>query len=255
MGEAVSRAEDADEGRRSARAGDVEGGPGSPGSSGEERPPVMRDLLRALPVFAGHELAFNVTGAPADPYILFRSWLKEAIGAGAPEPHVMTLSTVDADGRPDARMLILKDLSDAGFWFATSADSSKGRQLGANPAAALTFYWPLLGRQVRVRGHVEDASTEQSARDFLARGLGARAVALASTESSPLASRAECAAAVEVARARLDELPDLVATTWTLCVVRAEEIEFWQADRERQHCRLRYTARRRNRWDRCLLWP
>ncbi len=139
--------------------------------------------------------------------------MEAAIGAGALEPHVMTLSTADADGRPDARMLILKDVSSAGFWFATSADSAKGRQLRVNPAAALTFYWPLLGRQVRVRGRVEAASADQSAQDFLARGVGARAVALASAESSPLASRAECAAAVEAASARLADLPDLVATT------------------------------------------
>ena len=155
---------------------------------------------------------------------------------------------------PDARVLILKDVTAAGFWFATSAHSAKGRQLVANPAASLTFYWPAVARQVRIRGHVEAAAGEESARDFRARGVGARAVALASEQSSPLDSQAACSAAVRAARSRLDAMPDLVATTWTLCLLRPEQIEFWQADPDRQHIRLRYTANG-PRWSRGLLWP
>lgn len=124
----------------------------------------------------------------------------------------MTLSTCGGDGRPDARVLILKDLTSEGLWFATSAHIAKGRQLTANPDASLMFYWPQLARQVRVGGRVEPAAEEESAADFLARGAGARAVALASHESAPLSSRQECTAAVAAARARVDAIPQLVAS-------------------------------------------
>ncbi|EFV13820.2 pyridoxine/pyridoxamine 5'-phosphate oxidase [Segniliparus rugosus] len=214
----------------------------------------MRDLLRSLPVFAGVVRDFDVADVPDDPEALFAAWLRDAVEHGAAEPHAMTLSTVDADGSPDARVLILKDLDDGGWWFATSATSAKGRQLADCPVAALTFYWPEVGRQVRVRGPVVEGSAERGAADFRSRGSAARAVALASRESQPLADRAACEEAVAAARQWLSADPTLVAEGWRVYAVAARSVEFWQADKDRQHARVRY-AREADGWSRALLWP
>ncbi len=123
-----------------------------------------------MPVFVGLPADLYVASLPAKPTLLFERWLCEAIDEGVPEPHAMTLSTCDGGGVPDARILILKDVDEQGWWFATSRVSAKGGQLGERPAAALTFYWPLQARQVRVRGPVVTGSPERSAADFLARG-------------------------------------------------------------------------------------
>lgn len=214
----------------------------------------LRETLRSLPVFAGDLSPFDPADASADPTALFRVWLLEAIQAGVVEPHAMTLATCDSTGLPDARVLILKDLDADGFWFASSSDSAKGRQLAAHPAAALTFYWSSIGRQVRVRGAVERASSERSAADFLARGASARAVVVASADDTPLLSRADCSAAVRRALDRLEQTPGLVSPTWALYVVRPEQVEFWQADRERLHTRLLY-QRDGDAWTTNLQWP
>ncbi|MDB5487643.1 MAG: pdxH, partial [Reyranella sp.] len=119
----------------------------------------LRDKLRALKSLPGPFPAFDPAAAPADPRDLFSSWLEAAIDAGIREPHAMTLSTVDEDGHPDARILILKNLDEAGWHFATTRTSPKGRQIEASPRAALTFYWQPLGRQVRISGAVVDLGT------------------------------------------------------------------------------------------------
>jgi pyridoxamine 5'-phosphate oxidase len=166
----------------------------------------------------------------------------------------MTLSTSDLAGAPDARTLILKDLDEQGWWFATSAESVKGSQLTTHPAAALTFYWPQVGRQVRVRGPVLPGPAELSAADFRSRGTGARAVALASRESQPLDSRSACAQAVADAERQLAADPDLAAPSWQVYAVVAQTVEFWQADKDRQHVRVQY-RRGEQGWTRTLLWP
>jgi len=129
----------------------------------------LRDLLRSLPVFADDPAEFDPQSVPDEPTDLFAPWLAAAIETGVPEPHAMTLSTCDSDGRPDARTLILKDIDGDGWWFASASNSAKGQQLASQPSVALTFYWPALARQVRVRGRVSVASRERSAADFRAR--------------------------------------------------------------------------------------
>ena len=147
-------------------------------------------------VFSVPSPSLDYGDLPDAPSQLFRDWLESAITAGVPEPHAMTLSTVDPDGAPDARVLILKDQIRDDWYFASSSVSAKGRQLQGEHRAALTFYWPGIGRQVRIRGQVESLSAAASGSDFLARGLGARSVAFASTESSPLEDRNQCVVAV-----------------------------------------------------------
>ncbi|MEV0426666.1 pyridoxal 5'-phosphate synthase [Micromonospora sp. NPDC050495] len=213
-----------------------------------------RDLLRGLPVLAHEMPPFDPADTPDAPVPLFASWLAGAIDAGADEPHAMTVSTVDADGWPDARVLILKDLDAAGWHFATTSTSAKGRQLAANPRLALSFHWREQGRQVRVRGTARPADPDVSRRDFLARPEGSRIATLAGRQSAVLPDRAELDRELAAVRARLAADPDLVAEGHTVYTVTPETVEFWQADRERRHVRLRY-RRAAEGWERELLWP
>jgi pyridoxamine 5'-phosphate oxidase len=215
----------------------------------------MRDLLRGLPVFAGDLPEFDADAVPEEPVTLFAQWLSGALDAKVPEPHAMTVSTADGDGRPSSRVLICKDVDADGRWYFAANDTSrKGRELAANPYAALTFYWPPQGRQIRVRGSVHTTGADRSAAEFLARSLGSRAEALTGRQSDVLDDPAELEPAVRSARERLAADPELVAPGWTLYAVTADEVEFWQADQDRRHTRLRYT-RDNARWTRHRLWP
>ncbi|HEX3650678.1 MAG TPA: pyridoxal 5'-phosphate synthase [Pseudonocardiaceae bacterium] len=209
------------------------------------------DRLRSILVFGGDLPTFDVSWVPAEPTGLFATWLTEAIAAGVPEPHVAILSTVDADGLPDARALILRDVTTEGWWFASSANSPKGVQLAANPGAALTWYWPARARQVRVRGTV---TAHDGAADFLARAPGGRAEALAGRQSEPLRDRAELTEALAAAEAELARDPGLVAKDWTRYLLSPTEVQFFQGDPARQHVRVRYT-RSDDTWTHTLLWP
>lgn len=202
---------------------------------------IDKSELRALPVFDADLPAFDPDAAPERPGLLFADWLRHAIDAGVREPHAMTLSTVDADGRPDARTLILKGLEGDEWLFASVADGPKGRQLAAMPAAALTFYWPQLGRQVRVRGEVTTSDAAASAADFLARSPSARAEVFLGHQSEPMPDVAAARVSLELAVMDLGRSPDLVAPSWTLFRVHADEVQFFQASPDRWHIRLRYT--------------
>jgi pyridoxamine 5'-phosphate oxidase len=216
----------------------------------------MRDLLRGLPVFAADLPEFDADAAPEEPVALFAQWLAGAIDAKVPEPHAMTVSTADGDGHPSSRVLICKDVDADGRWyFAANATSRKGRELAANPYAALAFYWPPQGRQIRVRGPVHTAGADRSAADFLARSPGSRAEALTGRQSDVLDDPAELETAVRSAQDRLAADPELVAPGWTLYAVAADDVEFWQADQDRRHTRLRYTRGGARRWTRHRLWP
>ena len=211
----------------------------------------MRDLLRELPSLAGPLPGFDPRGAPDDPFGLFTGWLRAAIEAGVREPHAMTLSTVDAEGRPSARVLILKDLTEEGFQFASGSAGRKGKELANTPWAALTFYWAPLGRQVRVRGRTENAD---GTKDFLARSEASRAVALLGRQSTPMADPAELETALARTRERVRAEPGLVAPNWSVCTVVPDEIEFWQGNEQRRHVRLNY-RRASGSWTKELLWP
>ncbi|SFF56366.1 Pyridoxamine 5'-phosphate oxidase [Actinacidiphila alni] len=214
----------------------------------------LREILRGLAVFDGDLPTFDVTELPADPHELFTDWLLAAVAAGVREPHAMTLSTLGADGDPAARVLIVKNVSAAGWEFASDSGRRKGRELAAHPAAALTFYWSPLARQVRVRGRVASLGPEASAADFLARSPGARAEALLGRQSTPLTGLADRDAAVREAAERVARDPGLLAPGWTLHTLRAESVEFWQGDRDRRHTRVLYT-RTDDGWESGLLWP
>jgi pyridoxamine 5'-phosphate oxidase len=213
-----------------------------------------RDTLRALPVFAGELPGFNTDAAPASPIPLVEEWLSYAIDSEISQPHAMTLATAGPDGSPSARTLILKDVTDDGLWFSTLDNSPKGRELAANPKAALTLYWREQGRQIRVTGSIEKGPREVSEQDFLARKPSARAAAIAGPESEVLSSQEKFLERVEEAKAILDFRPDFVPDEWNAYVVKPQTVEFWQASRDRDQIRLRYT-REASGWVKNLLWP
>jgi pyridoxamine 5'-phosphate oxidase len=214
----------------------------------------LRGRLRTLRVFDGALPIFRTEDAPEDPAELFLTWLLEAIDGGVREPHAMTLATVDADGRPSSRVLLLKGLADGQWQFATSRNSRKGRELAVTPWAAASFYWSELGRQVRLRGRVLDAGAELAARDFLARPDASRAESLLGHQSQVLRDPADLDAGLEEARGRVLAEPDLVPAHWALYRLIPDEAEFWQADAHRRHTRLRYRLAG-TRWRSELLWP
>ena len=215
---------------------------------------TIRDLLRTLPVFDRPLPGFDPERVPDEPVSLFVSWLGEAADAKVVEPHVMTLSTVDAHGRPDARVVMLRDVSAEGWQFTASAAGVKGAQLAANPQAALSFYWREQGRQVRVRGQVSAAEPSVSAADFLAQSEGSRIADLVGRQSTVLQDSAELARAMEAARQRLADDPQLVEPDHTVYTLTPAEVEFWQGDHQRRHIRLRY-RRSGPGWVTERLWP
>jgi pyridoxamine 5'-phosphate oxidase len=229
-------------------------------------PGGLRPLLRSLPALAGPFPAFDPTDLPDRPDALFARWLHEAVQAGVREPHAMTVSTADASGRPSARVVVLKDLVDGGWQFATDARSRKAADLAVNPAAAVSFYWREQGRQVRVAGTARTLGPQASAADFLARSPASRAAALATRPGEPLGRVAELDQAMADARARVEAEPGTVLAEWVLVAVVPDEVEFWQGDPRRAHVRVVYRRLEDGgaegaggsggpAWERSLVWP
>jgi len=194
--------------------------------------------------------------AAEDPFVLFGKWLREAAEAETVDPEAMALATVDADGLPNARMILLKGADERGFVFYTNCGSAKGLELAANPKAALLFYWKSLGRQIRIRGPIEPVTDEEADAYFASRHRESRIGAWASIQSRPLRSRA----ALDEAVARYTEefaagevpRPDY----WHGYRVRPVEIEFWQRREFRLHDRVAF--RRpvpEGPWTKVLLYP
>ena len=214
-----------------------------------------RDELRAVSSIVGRPPDFDWASAPDTPHELFLRWLREAINAGVPEAHAATLSTVDADGLPDARVLTVKDVSgDCGFKIATSDESAKGRQLLANPNCALTFHWSPIARAVRVRGAAHRATAAESAADFLARHPQTRANALAAPQSSTFSTDGARDELITQAQAAMKLDPGIVSPHWNVWTVQAKSVEFWQGEPNRNHQRLSY-IRTETAWDKQRLWP
>lgn len=215
---------------------------------------TIRHELRELKVLQGPFLPFVLEEAPEEPIALFLRWFGVALAHQVPEPHAMTLSTADTSGFPDARMLILKDVDETGFHFAINAASRKGLHLEHRKQAALTFYWPKLARQVRVRGDVVQLGSEVSAFDFLARPPGSKATAFLGKQSRVLSSADDLDQAMARALLHVEANPEAVYEHWRVYAVCPDEVEFWQGASNRQHKRLRY-RRDGSRYHREQLWP
>jgi pyridoxamine 5'-phosphate oxidase len=217
----------------------------------------LHELLKAQRVWSPEVTRlppFDPQTAPPTPLSLFTSWFAQAVDAGQPEPHTMSLATVDEEGRPDVRIVMLHGADPDGWSFATHATSRKGRALSAHPYAALAFYWPVLGRQVRVRGPVLSAPSQESQADLHARSTAALAAALTGRQSEELPSVEELHRASEAAWERARDNPAEPSPTWTLYRLRPDTVEFFQGDPHRRHIRLEYRSTGFG-WSRGLLWP
>jgi pyridoxamine 5'-phosphate oxidase len=176
--------------------------------------------------------------AAADPMEQFAAWFREAEADVALE-QAMTLATVDSDGAPDARMVLLKGFGPDGFRFFTNYESAKGRELEANPRAALVIYWRELDRQVRVRGRVERLSAADSDAYFGSRPRDSRIAAAISPQSRPIERDQLDAAFADLAASAGEDGPER-PEQWGGYLVDPAEIEFWQGRESRMHDRLRY---------------
>lgn len=213
-------------------------------------------MLRSLRVWDVELPSFDPAAAPGAPLPLFTEWFAQAVAAGQTEPHTMSLATADEDGLPDVRIVMLHGADADGWAFASHTTSRKGRQLAARPYAALDFYWPAQGRQVRLRGPVTAAPPAEGQADLHARSTGALAAALVGGQSEVLGSAEELARASDAAWERARDEPDAPAPTWTLYRLQPREVEFFQGDARRRHVRLVYRRTEPGAdWRKELLWP
>jgi pyridoxamine 5'-phosphate oxidase len=186
------------------------------------------------------------TDLDADPFRQFDAWFREA-GEVVRAPEAMAIATAAPDGRPSVRMVLLKAFSEDGFVFFTGYESRKGRELAANPRAALLFYWDPLGRQVRIEGAVVRVSSRESDEYFHSRPRGAQLAALASRQSEVLSGRDELDRRHAELESELEggEVP--LPSAWGGFRLTPETFEFWQHRENRLHDRLRY-RRDSGRW-------
>jgi pyridoxamine 5'-phosphate oxidase len=177
---------------------------------------------------------------PADPIEWFRRWYDDAVVASVPEPSAAVVSTVDANGDPDARMVLVRAVDDDGFVFYTNLDSAKSRQLAARPRGSLVFSWLTLQRAVRVRGAVVPVDDGRADAYFASRPRGSQIAAWASPQSEPIESRAVLEAAWAEHDRRFGDAPVPRPQFWGGWKVVAESIELWHGRPDRLHDRVRY---------------
>ena len=181
--------------------------------------------------------SLDAADVDADPLRQFAAWYEAAAAAGVPEVNAMTLATVDAAGRPSARIVLLKSLDANGFVFHTNYDSRKGRELIANPHVALLFFWPELERQIRIEGAAKAVSEAESDAYFGVRPRASRVGAWASPQSAPIPDRGWLEAQVAATNARFpNDVPR--PPNWGGLRVEPDRFEFWQGRESRLHDRL-----------------
>jgi pyridoxamine 5'-phosphate oxidase len=180
--------------------------------------------------------------AHADPIVQFERWFDDAKRMQVHEPTAMTLATVDNEGQPSARMVLLKGIDRRGLTFFTNRDSRKGRELFANPKAALVFWWGPIQRQVRFEGAIEDVDPGEADAYFQSRPKGSQLAAWASAQSTVIPDRAALEAAERIHHERFGEGDVPRPPFWGGYRLVPVRIEFWHGRENRLHDRLRYTC-------------
>ncbi|MBL8577407.1 MAG: pyridoxamine 5'-phosphate oxidase [Mesorhizobium sp.] len=191
----------------------------------------------------------------AEPFRLFATWLEDATKSELNDPNALALATVDSDGLPDVRMVLLKGFDEEGFVFYTNFESAKGREILGSMKAAMCFHWKSLRRQVRVRGPVEIVSDEEADAYYATRPRGSRIGAWASKQSRPLESRfaLEKAVAEYTARYAIGEIPR--PKHWSGFRIVPSQIEFWHDRPFRLHDRVVFTRAGDGAWEKSRLYP
>ena len=193
-------------------------------------------------------------GVADDPFVQFNAWFEQALKAEVNEPNAMSVATVDAQGRPTSRIVLIKQYDTRGFTWYTNYNSQKGQQLAGNPFAALLFFWPELERQVRIDGKVERTSGDESDKYFHSRPLKSRLAAIASAQSMPIANRAALEENYDAVAKQFGEEPPR-PENWGGFRLVPERIEFWQGRRSRFHDRIVYLRQPDGGWARERLQP
>ena len=217
---------------------------------------IMNDISRKISLlrreYSSHPLSRR--SVDSDPMIQFRHWFEEVMNADQPDPEAMTLSTATPEGRVSARIVLLKGFDSRGFSFFTNFESRKGKELSANPRAALTFYWFTLNRQVRIEGEVERVSEEESIEYFRTRPRGSQIGAWASPQSAEIPNREILEELVAEHESRFGQYPIELPPHWGGFRVKPDCIEFWQGRESRLHDRIKYT-RDSDSWEISRLAP
>jgi len=198
--------------------------------------------------------SLEISDVDTDPLTQFHNWFKEAVEAEALEVNAMTLATLSPDGFPNGRIVLLKEL-DKGFVFFTNYQSEKGREIEANPNASLTFFWPELERQVRVKGQIEKVSSNESDDYFFSRPEGSQIGAWASPQSKEIKSRQILEKNIEELKERFKSEKISRPPHWGGYRLMPSQIEFWQGRPSRLHDRIAYYKEDDGNWNRKRLAP
>ena len=191
-----------------------------------------------------------------DPFAVFEDWFAEARTKEISDPHAMAVASVDAQGMPDVRMVLMNARDARGFVFFTNFESAKGHQLLAHPKAAIVMHWKSLRRQVRARGAIEVVAAEEADAYFATRAHGSQIASSASEQSRPLASRAELSARVKALEGRLGDQPVSRPPQWSGFRIVPTSIEFWKDGAFRLHDRMLFSrAAPGQPWTRQRLYP
>jgi len=183
-----------------------------------------------------------------DPLVNFEQWLHDAIHLPEKIPEAMCLSTVDAQGMPHSRMVLLKDYSHEGFVFYTNLKSAKGQQITHNNAVSLLFWWPLAQRQIRINGHAFPIASKDADAYFALRPRESQVAAWASTQSQPIENREALENAFAQSKEQFRNKPVARPAFWSGFIVRVIRYEFWQGGENRLHDRFVYAKDKDNSW-------